>query len=168
MSNSGIDPTIMVALITGSFSIIALSANTIINSRRDRKIRQREEFSKAFAACVSYEEFPYIVRRRRSSASEDERIRISTELSQTQKEIAYYSAWLSCESREVSVAYENLVANLRGIVGSKIKEAWQAQPILSDAGMNMPDLGLGSLKPYKQAYLNEVSRCLSWCPKIRR
>jgi hypothetical protein len=60
-------------------------------------------FSKAFAAAVAYEEFPYVVRRR-ASAPEDERIRISTELRKVREDISYYSAWLFTESRAISEA----------------------------------------------------------------
>lgn len=155
----------MAAAIGGAISLLALALNAIISNWRDRIARQRQEFSKAFAACVAYEEFPYIVRRRRSDVPQDERVRISSELSIIQRELAYYSAWLATESTNVSIAYENLVAKLREIVGAKIHEAWGTPPIDSDSGMNMPDLGLSVLKPLKDAYLLEVAYHLSVVPR---
>lgn len=165
MSEAGFSSAVMAAAIGGAVSLFALTLNTIISSRRERISRQRREFSKAFAACVAYEEFPYIVRRRRSNAPEDERIRISSELSVIQRELAYYSAWLATQSVSVSRIYETLVTKLREVAGAKIREAWLTPPIDSDSGMNMPDLGLSELKPLKEAYLQEVACHLSAIPR---
>ncbi|MBA2084704.1 hypothetical protein DMTZ50_0509 [Dehalococcoides mccartyi] len=169
MSETGLPTAVTVAIIGGAVSLLALALNNMISGWRDRATRQRQEFSKALAACVAYEEFPYVVRRRKSNAPQDERIRISSELSLIQRDIAYYSAWLATESIPVSKAYETLVAKLREIAGGKIREAWLTPPIDSDSAMNMPDLGLGALKPLKDIYLSEVACHLSLAPKpIRR
>ncbi|MDP2858551.1 MAG: hypothetical protein Q8P50_11320 [Bacillota bacterium] len=138
--------------------------NAVFSAKRERAARQREEFSKAFAVCVAYEEFPYIVRRRRRDVPEEERVRISTELSRVQERLGYYSVWLAIESRRVSNAYDNLVAKLREIAGTEIRNAWLAAPIDRDSEMNMPDLGLSALRPFKEAYLAEVSDHLSVIP----
>ena len=165
MNETGFSPVIAAAVIGGAVSLLALALNVIISNRRERISRQREEFSKAFAACVAYEESPYIIRRRRNNVPQDERIRISSELSAIQRELAYYSAWLATESTSVSKAYETLVAKLRETAGVKIREAWLTPPIDSDSDMNMPDLGLNELKPLKEAYLQEVIYHLSMIPR---
>lgn len=168
MSETGFYSAVTAAAIGGAISLLALAINALINGRRDRIARQRQEFSKAFSACVAYEEFPYIVRRRRNDVPQSERIRISSDLSMIQRELAYYSAWLATESRDVSKAYETLVAKLREIAGIKIREAWLTPPIDSDSDMNMPDLGLSALKPLKEAYLLEVNHHLSAIPRPLR
>ncbi len=165
MREAGLSSTITAAAIGGAASLLVLALNAVIGSWRDRIARQRQEFSKAFAACIACEEFPYVVRRRKSNAPQDERIRISSELSLIQRELAYYSAWLAMESSQVSNAYESLVTGLREIAGTKIREAWLVPPIESDSDMNMPDLGLSALKPLKETYLLEVARHLSGLPK---
>lgn len=156
MNEMGFSSVVAAAVIAGAVSLLALALNAIISSRRERVSRQRQEFSKAFAACVAYEEFPYVVRRRRSNVPQDERVRISSELSAVQRELAYYSAWLATESTSVSKTYETLVAKLRETAGGKIREAWLTPPIESDSGMNIPDLSLDELKLLKEAYLQEV------------
>jgi len=168
MSETGFSSAVTAAAIGGAVSLLALALNAIISNWRERISRQRQEFSKAFAACVAYEEFPFIVRRRRNDVPQDERVRISSELSIIQRELAYYSAWLATESSHVSEAYENLVAKLREIAGTEIREAWLTPPIDSDSGMNMPDLGLSALKPLKEAYLLEVAHHLSGIPRTVR
>ncbi len=166
MNELTIPTGVTIAIIGGAVSLFALAVNVIISGRRERIIRQRKEFAKALAACVAYEEYPYIVMRRRAEAPQDERVRISSELSIIQRELAYYSAWLAVESIDVSRAYENLVAKLREIAGVKIHEAWSTPPIDSDGGMNMPDLGLNKLEPFKKLYLEEVSYHLSVMPRF--
>jgi hypothetical protein len=166
MDEAGLSSAVTAATIAGAISLFALALNAIISNWRDRISRQRQEFSKAFVACVSYEEFPYIVRRRRSDSPQEERVRISSELSNIQRELAYYSAWLAIESKSVSKAYEELIAKLKEIVGAKIHEAWEIPPIESDSDMNMPDLGINALKPLKETYLREVAKHLSGKPKL--
>lgn len=164
MNETGFSPAVVAAIIGGAISLLALAINAMVSNHRERTSRRRQQFSEAFAACVAYEEFAYIVRRRRSNAPQDERVRISSELSIIQRELAYYSAWLATESIIISKAYEALVAKLREVAGAKIREAWLTPPIDSDSGMNMPDLGLGQLKPLKEAYLQEVACHLSAIP----
>ena len=101
MADSDIPVPIIVAAITGAVSLLALSINAWLTGHRDRANRRRELLSKAFTSVIAYREFPYVVRRRRSSSPEDERIRISTELRKVQEDIAYYSSWLATESRHV-------------------------------------------------------------------
>jgi len=169
MNETGFAATVMAAIIGGAISLFALALNAIIGNRRERTSRQRQEFSEAFAACMAYKEFAYVVRRRRSDAPQDERVRISSELSNIQRELAYYSAWLATESIGISRIYEALVAKLREVAGAKIREAWLTPPIDSDGGMNMPDLGLSELKPLEEAYLQQVAWHLSAIPRpIRR
>jgi hypothetical protein len=168
MSNISLSVPIIVAAITGAVSLLALAINAVLTAYRERMNRRREMFSKAFAAAVAYEEFPYVVRRRRTSTPEDERIRISTELRKVQEDISYFSAWLFTESRPISKAYETLILKLREIVGKEIHNAWKQPPVGSDAEMNISGLGLGGLKPFKQAYLHEVADHLSPVPRWLR
>jgi hypothetical protein len=96
MTNTSLYIPIIVAAITGAGSLLVLALNAALTAYRERVNRRREMFSKAFAAAVAYEEFPYVVRRRWMSAPEDERIRISTGVTQgsggVQEDISYYSA----------------------------------------------------------------------------
>ena len=45
-----------------------------------------------------------------------------------------------------------------------MREAWLAEPNTTDAGMNMPDLGLQHLAPYEEKFLNEASNNLVSLP----
>lgn len=168
MSNVSLYIPIIVAAITGAVALLALAINAILTAYRERVNRRHEMFSKAFAAAVAYEEFPYVVRRRRISAPEDERVRISTELRKVQEDISYYSAWLFTESWRISEAYKTLILQLREIAGREIQNAWNQPPVGSDAEMNITGLGLSGLKPFKEAYLHEVADHLSPIPRWLR
>jgi hypothetical protein len=159
--------TIVVAVLAGAgTSVLAL----LYNSAQERRDRHREHFSRALQTVGQYEEFPFVVRRRRASDAEGERIRISTELRSLQAELTYHSAWLMTESLEVGAAYEALVRELRRIVGTEIHEAWLNPPISDDAGMNIANIAskLRELKPLKERYLQEVKDHLSIWPRWLR
>ena len=80
MTDTILSVTVVAAAVTGAASLLLWALNAVLNGHRERVTRQREEFAKTFAACVAYEEFPYVVRRRRPDILREERIRISTEL----------------------------------------------------------------------------------------
>lgn len=141
-----------------------------IAGRRDQHARRRERFAQAYEAVVEYQEFPYVVRRRRTSAPEEERIRISTEMRRTQERLGFHLAWLTTESGHVARAYERLVAELRRHAGSAVHDAWLEDPIRDDSGMNVADVGprIAVLTPFCDTYLLEVVDHLSLWPRSTR
>ena len=81
----------------------------------------------------------------------------------------FSAAWVFTESGHVAKAYATLISNLRRVAGGEIAKAWCEPPAGNGLEMNMPDLGLGTLKPFKQAHLEEVVDHLSVVPRwIRR
>ena len=103
---------------------------------------------------------PYVVRRRRTSDPEGERIRISEELRGIQEDLTFYSAWTLTESGSVGRAYADLVRQTREIAGGAIRDAWNEPPVQRDEDMNMPDLGLAALAEARAKYLAAASRRL--------
>jgi hypothetical protein len=167
VSNSEIALTIVVAALSGAgASVLTL----VYSSAQERRDRHREHFSRALQTVSQYEEFPYVVRRRRASDPEGERIRISTELRAVQAELSYHCTWLMTESPQVGAAYGVLVAELRRLVGGLIHEAWVSSPVDDDAGMNIADIGpeIAKLRPLKDQYLLEVDDHLSLWPRWLR
>lgn len=137
--------------------------NAMLTGRRQKNERKREVFSSAYAAVAAYKEFPYLVRRRGSNSAE-ERQRISEELRECQKNLAYYTAWLATESLIVSHAYGRLVEELRAVAGDYIHEAWLRPPIDSDENMNVTDIELGALAPHEKAFTQAITDDLSLWP----
>ena len=156
LTASSANPAVVAAAITAAVALISLVVSNIVGGVRANRDRRREVFSKAFAAAISYAEFPYVVRRRRTSDPEEERVRISTDLRAVQEEIAYYSAWIESEAPKVANAYQVLAAETRRIAGKQIHDAWNSAAVASDAEMNMPDLGLAELDAARRSYLEAL------------
>lgn len=159
---------IIAAAVTGAVSILVFALTNWRTGERERVTRNREVFSKAYAAIQEYKEFPYVIRRRRSSTPEEERLRISSELRKVQSDLAFYCAWLRTESHHVNNSYAELVQESRRVAGAAIREAWLRPGCQKDSEMNVQGLDLSSLASYEAAYLSEVVDHLSFWPRWLR
>lgn len=147
------NPAVIAAAIGGTIAVITL----IVNGRRARSDRQRELFGAAFGDVASYCEYPYIVRRRRHDVPEEERIRITTELSEVQRRLNHNRAVLRVEAPRVARSYTTLVEASRRIAGGAIHEGWNLAPITADTSVHVTDVDLTGIKPYEDAYLTTVA-----------
>lgn len=138
-------------------------ANMFLTGRREKQERKRGVFASAYSAVIDYKELPFVVRRRRDSSS-DERQRISNEIRQCQRSLAYYSAWLSTESLRVSQSYIVLVNNLRMVAGKYIHDSWLLPPASSDAAMNIADIDLSVLHTFQEGFIRASRDDLSCWP----
>lgn len=159
---------VVAAVVTAAASILIFVFTNWRNGERERRARSREVFAKAYATVQEYKEFPYVIRRRRKGAPEDERLRISSELRKVQADLAFYSAWLKTESPRVHRSFAELLVQVRRVAGTAMHDAWLAPAAEDDSKMNMPDLGLAALIPYESTYLEEVVDHLSLCPRWLR
>jgi hypothetical protein len=155
-----IAPAVIAAVIAGVIAVITM----IVNGRRARADRQRELFGAAFGDIASYCEFPYIVRRRRHDLPEQERIRISTELSEVQSKLNHNRAVLRVEAPRVARAYTALVLATREVAGESIRQGWNLTPITADTEVHVTDVDLSAIKPYEEAYLTAVADHLALTP----
>ena len=156
------------AAITAAVSILLFVLTHWWNGQRERLTRSREVFSKAYSVVQEYKEFPYVIRRRRADAPEEERVRISSELRRIQADLAFYSAWLMTESPHVHRSFSELLEQLRRLAGTAMHEAWLEPAAKDDSKMNMPDIGLSTLTRYESAYLEEVVDHVSLWPRWLR
>ena len=154
------NPAVIAAAIGGAIAAITL----IVNGRRARSDRQRELFGAVFADIASYCEYPYIVRRRRHDVPEEERIRITTELSEVQRKLNHNRAVLRVEAPRVARSYAALVEATRRIAGGAIHEGWNLTPIAADTSVHVTDVDLSGIKPYEDAYLTIVADHLALMP----
>lgn len=154
------NPAVIAAAIGGAIAVITL----IVNGRRSRSDRQRELFGAVFGDISSYCEYPYIVRRRRHDEPEEERIRITTELSEVQRKLNHNRAVLRVEAPRVARAYGTLVAHTRRIAGASIHDAWNLTPITADTSVHVTDVDLTGIKPSEDAYLTAAADHLALLP----
>jgi hypothetical protein len=153
-------PAVIAAVIAGVIAVITL----MVNGRRARADRQRQLFGAAFADITSYCEFPFIVRRRRHDAPEEERVRISTALSDVQRKLNHNRAVLRVEAPRVARAYGALVDVTRRVAGAAIREGWNLAPITADTGVHVTDVDLSAIAPYEDVYLEAVADHLALTP----
>lgn len=153
-------PAVIAALMAGVVAAVTL----MVNGRRARADRQRELFGIAFGDVSSYCEYPYIVRRRRHDVPEQERIRITTDLSEVQRKLNHNRAILRVEAPRVARAYDVLVDATRHIAGAAIHEGWNLAPITADTGVHMTDVDLTGIVPFEDIYLTAVADHLALTP----
>jgi len=158
--NPWIGPVIVAAIVSG---VVAL-AQIWLNARREARDRQRKLFDAAFEVCMAYRELPYMVRRRRADQPAEERIRLSTVISETQRRLNHHQAVLRVEAPRVAQHYGELVAATRMIAGIEISRAWDLDPSDSDADMHIRDIDLSALAPYEDAYLTAAADHLRFGP----
>ena len=152
------NPAVIAAAIAGTIAIITL----VVNGRRVRSDRQRELFGAAFGDVASYCEFPYIVRRRRHDLPEEERIRITTELSEVQRKLNHNRAVLRVEAPRVARAYTDLVEATRRIAGSAIHAGWTARTSRAAATARTRSTTTTSSAATWPASSTSSTTCASW------
>jgi hypothetical protein len=141
-------------------AVVAWWANVI----RAERTRLQRLYADAFSAVVSYQEFPYVIRRRRAplAGQEDvpneERLRISQALQAVQEALANYRAQISTESSAISAKYDALVGRTRMIAGKAMHDAWEAPPLDNDAGMNIAHIDYSKLAEPEREYLDAVKK----------
>jgi hypothetical protein len=132
------------------------------NGVRSERARLQALYADGYAAVVSYEEFPFVIRRRRAplpgneGIANDERVRIADALQAVQEKLSNYTAQIRAESTGVSATYDALVHKTRLIAGSYMREAWKAPPLDNDAGMNISDINYHELEEPRAEYLDAM------------
>jgi hypothetical protein len=155
--------------------LIALAVTTAggvltwaINSIRAEHTRRQKLYADAYAAVIAYQEFPYIIRRRRASTpgNEDvagqERQRITSALGDVQQSLGNYTALIRAESTKVSGAYDQLVSETRKIAGGAMRREWKRPAQDTDVAMNIADINLRHLTRPQDAFLAAMKEDMRW------
>jgi hypothetical protein len=168
---------IAVGAVTAIGTAIAGVVTWFVNGVRAERTRLQKLYADAYAAVVTYQEFPYIIRRRRAPNSGheeiggEERLRISAALHQVQEALNNFQAQISTESIAVSDKYDSLVRETRGIAGTYMHQAWDAPPLDNDPGMNVAGINYTDLVGPKNDYLESVKGDMTFwrvaLPKLR-
>ena len=155
------DAVTVIPVIVGAATAVAGVVTWFVNGVRGERTRLQSLYADAYSAVVSYQEFPYMIRRRRAPGPDDqvgneERLRISSELHAVQEALNNHLAQISMESAAVSEKYTTLVHRTREVAGSYMREAWQAPALDNDAGMNITGIDYGALEAPQNQYLDAV------------
>lgn len=153
---------LLAAALTGLIAIWLARAK----SRSESRERSRLLFAEAYQWYAAYKEFPYAVRRRRTtprnSAPADERIRLSEALRAVQEKLDYFRVWTALEDKDAGAAYSRLLAELRKVAGGSIRDAWREPGATRDEDMNIPPLrvDLSALQRFEKQYQDAVRTAL--------
>ena len=152
-------------------ALIGAAAAAVINllvlaavGLREERRRRRDFYAAALEATLAYREFAYAIPRRRHDAAADERVRISEALRNVQRDLAQAESLMRVErATKVAAAYRQLLAKTREVAGGYMQNAWERDPITSDAEMNTGGgLDFSRLDQFETAYLDAVEEDLQW------
>jgi hypothetical protein len=159
-ADNGDDWKVIVPLIAAVIAFTGVMIKLWWDARSARRERLRELYAGGWAAVQAYKEMAFAIRRRNVEDRPGERVRLSEEMREIQKDISYYEALIGRErSGRVAADYRRLVAKTREVAGGIIRRSWNEEPITSDSQMHSPEIAaeLGALKPFEDGYLNAVA-----------
>lgn len=169
--------SIIVAAVVSIGTAAAGVLTWFVNGVRTERTRLQKLYADAYSAIVSYQEFPYVIRRRRAPTPDhqeiagEERLRIAGALHTIQEALNNYSAQISTESKAVSEKYDALVSETRLVAGTYMHKAWDAPPLDNDAGMNIAGIDYKDLHTPQDDYLDAVKKDMSFwrvaIPRLR-
>jgi hypothetical protein len=145
-------------------ALVVSLATFAVAGRRVRIDRQRQVFADAFQAVMEYREFPFMVRRRNPNEREEERARLSGELSRVQARMNSYKARLLIEDLHIGKLYAELVQQTRYHAGAHIKSAWDNDPVAFDQDTHAPRYDFSALDQHDNDYLRAVASHVSSLP----
>lgn len=123
--------------------------------------RRRTLYSNAYATCLEYREYPFVIYRRNYKIPEDERTRISSSLTTIQKTMAFHKSWIRTESETIADAYDQLFNAVRRVAGGEMKKSWNRKPIKNDREMTVgPKIDMSEVDAYQDVYLQRVKYAL--------
>jgi hypothetical protein len=169
--------SIVVAAVVSISTAAAGVVTWFVNGVRTERTRLQQLYADAYSAVVSYQEFPYVIRRRRAGTPDhqevagEERLRIAGALHTVQEALNNYGAQISTESNAVSTKYDALVSETRRVAGTYMHEAWDAPPLDNDAGMNITGIDYTHLSTPADDYLDAVKKDMTFwrvaIPRLR-
>jgi hypothetical protein len=145
-------------------ALVVSLATFAVAGRRARIDRQRRMFADAFEAVMEYREFPFMVRRRNPNQREEERARLSGELSRVQARMNSHKARLLIEDPHIGKLYAELVKQTRYHAGAHIKSAWNNDPVAFDQDTHAPQYDFSALDEHDNDYLHAVADHVSSLP----
>ena len=168
---------IVAAAVVSIGTAIAGVVTWFVNGVRGERTRLQKLYADAYSAVISYQEFPYVIRRRRAPTpgheeiGGEERLRISDALHTVQQALNNYLAQISTESTAVSTKYAALVHETRRTAGTYMHEAWDAPPLDNDPGMNIAGIDYSHLTRPQDEYLDATRKDMTFwrvaIPKLR-
>lgn len=126
--------------------------------------RRRDHYAEAVAVLLSWCEYPYMIRRRVDDQPGTLQ-RLVDHGHDLQERLARSEAWVSTDSKKMGAKYTGLVSDVKAATGPLLREAWEASPITTAAGMNLNGWGSESCATVRQQiseFRAQTSRRFGW------
>jgi len=130
--------TSWVPILTAFVAAFTASVGYFLTNRAKLVEERRSTYANALMAVESYKNLPYRIRRRTDSQPST-RGTLGMLISDSERDLNYYMAFLELDSDDVSGRFRALATNAR-LKGTKARaEAWEAPPVSEDSGMPFKD-----------------------------
>lgn len=154
-----IDTSVIVAIVGGVGAFVGI----LFDRRRQALERKREMAADALSDALQWLEVAYRIRRR-TSDSPAELGRLVEHIHTLQEKHTFHTSWLQLELPHAHEAYDALLAKLRTLSSQAIKAAWDADPIVTAADMNIGSLFEPDAGTECEAYVAAVRRDIRLIP----
>lgn len=147
---------VLLIAVLGS-SVVAGIISAAVSGVRNAATARREGYTRAVETLIARAEYPYRVRRRVSDDPEVLAALVS-QGHELQERLAGCRTWVASENSHLGRRYERALATIDSGVGPATRDAWDAPPISTAAGMNLD--GWGPCNPWR--HLLNLERAISY------
>lgn len=131
---------LLVAMIALAASLMVAALSFALARWNDTTSRRREGYAAATRELVSWDEYPYRIKRRTS----DDLAALSLLADQGhahQEALRYRETWIVSENEWVAGVFSAVRADLAALLGPACNDAWAGSPVSDAAGMTLGDWG---------------------------
>lgn len=162
---ASLDPSVEAAIVTAAVTVALAAVGGIVALMTRKRLRQRDLYSCAYKAAMSWKEMLYRVRRRPEGAKSDEAL--IDRFHSLQEELDYYQGWIGSESPWMGRSYCRLVNAVKKETGEPIVSAWAEPERRPPANATFDDDTHPNCKKASDRFLFDVRCHLSIFPPMR-
>ena len=150
-----------VAVIGLIATLAAAAISFALNRWSATTTARREGYAAATQELVAWAEYPYRIKRRTSDTPE-----VLTALADRghtyQEALRYRETWIRSEDPWVAKVFADIRTELGAVVGPSCAEAWQAEPIMAAADMNLGPWGPNGVDAHIARFERAVAFRFGW------
>jgi hypothetical protein len=154
---------VTLVLVAIGSSVLAAVVGGVLTRLRETAAARRDRYAEAVALLAARAEYPYRIRRRTSDDASELK-ELAEHGHELQENVAKARAWITSESAILGVAYATTLDSIDAEVAASCRDAWNAPPVASAAGMNLN----GFVPREHQKHIDHFQRCTKYRFGVRR
>lgn len=158
---------VVIALTLLGSSVVAGTVTSALGDLRAAAAARREGYANAVRVLIARAEYPYRVRRRVSD-DPDVLAGLVERGHDLQEQLAACRTWVASEHRVLGAMFEKALSDIDATVKLATGDAWNQEPIITAAGMNLNGWGPGDPWPHLVALERAVAYRFGWRRLIPR